>query len=289
MKKENRIKARFTHLAQTNKKALIPFITTGDPATPDTVSIMQALAAAGADVIELGIPFSDPVADGAVIQAAGDRAIARGISYRDSLDAVKRFREKDVQTPVVLMGYLNPCEVHLAGFAGFVQDAAAAGVDGLILVDLSYESGEAYRKTVADAGLCLIQLVAPTTSDTRLQHMLKTAEGFVYYVSMRGVTGNEQVGQDGKRKASVHDDTEIQSAVARIKAHSTQDLPVVIGFGISDATRAAAIAPLADGVVIGSALVKKLHQAEQDNKTADAVTTVATQFIQDVRHALDSL
>lgn len=269
-----RLAKTFSDLANKQRKALIPFITTGDPAKTSTVEIMHALVAGGADVIELGMPFSDPAADGKIIQQAGERAIAAGVGYRHSLDAVTAFRQTNQHTPVILMGYLNPAEVHPKGFKGFATAANEAGVDALILVDLSYESGAIYRRILREFNLDLIQLVAPTTSKTRLGKILKNAGGFVYYVSMRGTTGSAE---------TTLDRDEIATAIERIREKSI--LPVCIGFGISNGETACAMARLADGIVVGSALVKKLYNAEQQGNNTLAV---ATDFMTELRQALDN-
>lgn len=269
----SRLTQTFADLQQADKKALIPFITTGDPQGTDIVELMHALVKGGADIIELGMPFSDPAADGPIIQQAGERAIANGISYHDSFAALKTFRQSNDKTPVVLMGYLNSAETCDAGFDGFAEAAHAAGADALILVDLSYESGADYRQILRTRQLDLISLVAPTTNKTRLGKMLKSAGGFVYYVSMRGTTGNgAQLNHE-----------EIRQAVSNIREKT--DLPVCIGFGIADGQTAKKMAEFADGVVVGSALVKKLYNAAQNKEN---VLTVAGDFMQSLRQALDS-
>lgn len=268
-----RLSQMFADLQQANKKALIPFITTGDPQNTDIAELMHALVKGGANIIELGIPFSDPAADGPVIQLAGERAIAAGISHHDAFTAVQRFRQDDNKTPVVLMGYLNSAEAGKKGFNGFAKAAHHAGVDALILVDLSYESGAEYRRVLRAEQLDLIYLIAPTTSKTRLGRIVKNAGGFIYYVSMRGTTGNSE-GINNK---------EIRQAVSAIRQKTK--LPVCVGFGISDPTTAKHLSEFADGVVVGSALVKKLYNAAQNNEN---VLTTATQFMQSLRQALDS-
>lgn len=268
-----RLAETFANLRENNKKALVPFITTGDPAGVPVADIMHALVNGGADIIELGIPFSDPAADGPVIQLAGERAIANGISFHDCLAALRSFRETNANTPVVLMGYLNSAEVHVDGFAGFAQSLQEAGADAVILVDLSYESGAQYRKALRAADVDLINLISPTTTKTRLGKIVKNAGGFIYYVSMRGTTG----------AGSELDSEEISQAVHNIKDKS--DLPVCIGFGISDGETAKTMAAFADGVVVGSALVKKLYNAAQNNKN---VLTEATEFMASLRHSLDN-
>lgn len=269
-----RFNQTFADLKQADKKALVPFITTGDPHHTDIAELMHALVKGGANIIELGIPFSDPAADGETIQHASERAIANGIGYRDTLNAVAKFREQDDKTPIVLMGYLNPAEVHPKGFLGFADAVSHAGADGVILVDLSYESGANHRKMLRQANLDLISLIAPTTSKTRLGKIVKNAGGFVYYVSMRGITGNNKDGLDT---------TEIDQATQQIREKT--DLPVCIGFGIKDGDTAKQMAQYADGVVIGSALVKLLHETSQQN--GDVLQT-ATTFMQSLRDAIDN-
>lgn len=269
-----RIAQTFAQLGAANRKALVPFITTGDPQGVSVCNLMHVLVDGGADIIELGIPFSDPAADGETIQHASERAIANGVGYRDTFAAVREFRQENTQTPIVLMGYLNPAEIHADGFSGFAQAASTAGADAVILVDLSYESGIDYRKALRAAHIDLIHLVAPTTSKTRLGKMVKTAGGFVYYVSMRGVTGNAT--------DSALDTTEISAAVNRIREKT--HLPVCIGFGIKDGETAQALSKFADGVVVGSALVKLLHETQQKN---DDVLAAARDFMTMLRTALD--
>lgn len=269
-----RLSQTFANLKQSGKKALVPFITTGDPHGTEVSELMHALVTGGADIIELGIPFSDPAADGETIQHASERAIKNGVGYRDTFAAVKQFREKDAHTPVVLMGYLNPAEVHPNGFSGFTAAVADAGADAVILVDLSYESGTDYRKALRQNDIDLVNLIAPTTSKTRLGKIVKNAGGFIYYVSMRGVTGNNQSGLDTQ---------EIDAAVQHIRQKT--NLPVCIGFGIKDGETAKTMSQFADGIVVGSALVKQLHEtAEQGGD----VIGVATDFMQSLRTALDS-
>ncbi|RPE81401.1 tryptophan synthase subunit alpha [Vulcaniibacterium tengchongense] len=262
----SRIDTRFAALRRQGRKALIPFVTAGDPALEATVPVMHALVEAGADAIELGVPFSDPMADGPTIQRSSERALARGAGLRFVLDAVRRFRERDADTPVVLMGYLNPVEIR--GAARFAADAAAAGVDGALLVDLPPEEGGEFRQAFAAQDLALILLASPTTPEARLQALCDQAQGYLYYVSFAGVTGADRLdaGAAGER---------LQALRARSRA------PVVAGFGIKDAASAAAMARQADGVVVGSALVAALAGA------ADPVAC-ARDFLAPLRAALDS-
>lgn len=264
----NRIDKRFTDLKSTGRKALIPFITAGDPSLESTVPVMHALVEAGADVLELGVPFSDPMADGPTIQRSSERALARGAGMGWVLQAVAQFRERDADTPVVLMGYLNPVEIR--GADAFARQAAAAGVDGLLLVDLALEEADEFRAAFNAHGLDLILLASPTTPDARQQRLLEEGQGYLYYVSFAGVTG-----------ASDRLDTGTASARLRtLRAHSR--VPVVAGFGIRDAASAAAMAVDADGVVVGSALVTALQDG------LDAPAAAARRFLQPLREALDT-
>ena len=263
-----RLDARFAALRAAGRKALIPFVTAGDPSLEATVPVMHALVAAGADVIELGVPFSDPMADGPTIQRSSERALARGAGMRWVLDAVRRFRQHDAATPVVLMGYLNPVEIR--GAAAFARDAADAGVDGVLLVDLPPEESGGFREGFAAHGIALILLASPTTPEARVQRLCRDAQGYLYYVSFAGVTG-----------ASERLDTEAAADhLRRIRADSP--VPVVAGFGIRDAASAAAMAVDADGVVVGSALVSTLAEAGD----ADEAVARAAAFLAPLRAAL---
>ncbi|MBK0027962.1 tryptophan synthase subunit alpha [Stenotrophomonas sp. S48] len=265
-----RIDACFARLRAAGRKALIPFITAGDPSLEATVPVMHALVEAGADVIELGVPFSDPMADGPTIQRSSERALARGAGSRYVLQAVAEFRQRDTQTPVVLMGYLNPVEIH--GYAAFAQAAVQAGVDGVLLVDLPPEEAGEAKQAFDAAGLALVLLASPTTSDARAQTLLSLARGYLYYVSFAGVTG-----------ASERLDS--QAASARLQAlRAGARVPVVAGFGIKDAASAAAMAVQADGVVVGSALVAALADAASPEQAAQQ----AHAFLAPLRQALDA-
>jgi tryptophan synthase alpha chain len=263
----SRIAATFERLRAQGRKALIPFITTGDPYADATAEVMHAMAGAGADVIELGVPFSDPMADGPVIQQAGERALARGITLAKVLDAVREFRARDDRTPVVLMGYANPIERH--GVERFVADARAAGVDGVLVVDYPPEECEDFAAQLRSVGLDAIFLLAPTSTDERIRAVGRIASGFVYYVSLRGVTG-----------AGHLDTGAVAQAVPRIKAQVS--VPVGVGFGIRDGASARAVAEVADAVVIGAALVGRLAGEPRDNVAASAAA-----FIADMRAAMD--
>ena len=264
----SRIKATFDALQARGRKALIPYVTSGDPFADATVDIMLAMAKAGADVIELGVPFSDPMADGPVIQKAGERALARGIGLPQVLDFVRGFRAKNDVTPVVLMGYANPVERY--GVDRFVADAHAAGVDGVLVVDYPPEECEAFAATLRTSGLDPIFLLAPTSTEARMAHVGRIASGYVYYVSLKGVTG-----------AGTIDTAAVAAMVPRIKRHVK--LPVGVGFGIRDAKTAQAVAAVSDAVVIGTALVQLLETQTREN-----VAAAAGEFIAGIRAALDS-
>lgn len=265
----SRIKACLHNLKQQNKKALIPFITAGDPQVDATVQLMHKLADNGADIIELGVPFSDPMADGPVIQLADERALENGVTTTHVLEMVKEFRTINQETPVVLMGYLNPVEVY--GYGQFAKDAAAAGVDGLIVVDLPPEAAVEPIKLFDAAGLDTIFLIAPTTSDKRIKLIAESGRGYLYYVSLKGVTGAGNVDVDG-----------VNRKLETIR--KTTDLPIAVGFGIKDAETARLIGENADGVVVGSALVKLVAEFQNDR---DAMLGSVTEFIQSLRQGLD--
>jgi tryptophan synthase alpha chain len=264
----NRLQARFGALAGAGRKALVPFVTAGDPSLEATVPVLHALVEAGADVIELGVAFSDPMADGPVIQRSSERALARGAGMAWVLDCVRRFRERDGDTPVVLMGYLNPVEIR--GADAFAREAVAAGVDGVLLVDLPPEEAAAFRAVFDAHGLALVPLAAPTTSDARLPGLCEGARGYVYYVSLAGVTG-----------AQAADPASVAAQLRRVRASCR--LPLLVGFGIKDAQTAAAMAAQADGVVVGSALVQALADAADPGDAAAR----AGAFLAPLRAALD--
>jgi len=247
---------------------LIPYVVAGDPYADATVDIMLAMAAAGADVIELGVPFSDPMADGPVIQKAGERALAKGVGMPQVLGVVRDFRARNDSTPIVLMGYANPVERY--GVERFVDDAASAGVDGVLVVDYPPEECEAFASTLKASGLDPIFLLAPTSTEARMAHVGRIASGYVYYVSLKGVTG-----------AGHLDTAAVAAMVPRIKAFVK--LPVGVGFGIRDAATARAVADVSDAVVIGTALVQRL-----ESQARDTVATAAGEFIAGIRAALDS-
>ncbi len=262
----SRLDARLAALRASGRKALIPFVTAGDPSLAATVPVMHALVAAGADLLELGVPFSDPMADGPTIQRSSERALARGAGLAYVLDRVGEFRERDAETPVVLMGYLNPVEIR--GYASFAADAATAGVDGVLLVDLPPEEAHGLRDALTVHGLALILLASPTTTDARMARLCADAQGYLYYVSFAGVTGSD------------HLDTGAAGARLR-KIRASTGVPVMAGFGIKDAASAATMSADADGVVVGSALVAALDDA------ADPVAAAGL-FLAPLRSALDA-
>jgi tryptophan synthase alpha chain len=265
----NRIDRRFESLGASGRTALIPFITAGDPDPSWTVSIMHALADAGADLLELGIPFSDPAADGPVIQAASERAIARGVSVAKVLAMVTAFRQEDPDTPVVLMGYLNPIERY--GHEAFARDAAEAGVDGILMVDCPPEEMSHLRGLLDEWGIYPICLVAPTTTPERMERIARQAAGYIYYVSFKGITGADRLEQSG-----------LAPPLAELRRHTS--LPLAVGFGIKGPESAAAVASLADGVVIGSALIERLVGAATEAEARDA----AEDFLAPIREAMDN-
>ncbi len=264
-----RIDATFARLKAEGRKALIPFITAGDPSLAATVPVMHALVAAGADVIELGVPFSDPMADGPTIQRSSERALARGAGMRYVLEAVAQFRRTDTTTPVVLMGYLNPVEIR--GAEGFASAAAEAGVDGVLLVDLPPEEAGDLRAAFAARQLALVLLASPTTPEARVARLCSDAAGYLYYVSFNGVTGASDL-------------LDMDAAGQRLRhLRQAASVPVVAGFGIRDAATAAAMAVDADGVVVGSALVAELARASGVDDAAQR----AGAFLRPLREALD--
>ncbi len=263
----SRITATFAALRAAGRKALIPFITAGDPAPERTVPLMHALVAGGADILELGVPFSDPMADGPTIQRASERALKHGVGLKDVLAMTAEFRKTDTATPVVLMGYANPIEA--MGWDAFCSAAAQAGVDGVLTVDYPPEESAEFAAKCAAAGLDNIYLLAPTTPDLRISAITRLARGFVYYVSLKGVTG-----------AANLDLAEVAARVGMIRANA--GLPVGVGFGIRDAETARRVAEVADAVVIGSRIVEEI-----ENSTPDALLANVKHFVAGVRAALD--
>jgi tryptophan synthase alpha chain len=256
-----RIDRRFADLKAQGRAALVTFLTAGDPDLETSLAILQALPAAGADVVELGMPFTDPMADGPAIQMSSQRALKAGQTLRKTLDMARAFRQADDATPLVLMGYYNP--IYIYGVDRFLRDAKSAGVDGLIIVDLPPEEDEELCLPALKAGMNFIRLATPTTDDKRLPAVLANTSGFVYYVSITGITG-----------AATPDPAKVAAAVGRIKRHTS--LPVAVGFGVRSAEQAAVIASCADGVVVGSALVNALKGSldREEKPTAKTVTAV---------------
>lgn len=269
----SRIQARFDQLREQGRTALIPFVTAGDPSPDLTVELMHRMVAAGADLIELGVPFSDPIADGPVIQRATERALAQGVSLRDVLGMVRRFRESDDQTPVVLMGYLNPIEV--MGDKAFAQAARDAGMDGALIVDVPPEESHALVDAIKAQGLDLVYLLAPTSDAARIEAIAEVASGFVYYVSVKGVTG-----------AGTLDVGEVGAKLDAIRARIA--LPVGVGFGIRDAATAAQVAQVADAVIVGSALVGRIEALAEQGQT-ERIPTVIGDFLGELRAAIDAV
>ncbi len=260
----NRIDHRFQELRRAGRTALIPYITAGDPRPDLTVPMLHALVAAGADILELGVPFSDPMADGPVIQKACERALSHGMSLRGVLELVRDFRQTDTETPVVLMGYLNPIES--LGYEAFVAGARDAGVDGVLTVDLPPEEAAELIEPLKAAGIAPIFLLAPTSSSARIRRTAELAQGYLYYVSLKGVTGSATL-----------DVAAVSEKLAGIRALT--DLPLGVGFGIKDPPTAAAIARVADAVVVGSTLVVKMGELADDpermrREVADAIAAM---------------
>ncbi|MES2750397.1 MAG: tryptophan synthase subunit alpha [Pseudomonadota bacterium] len=270
-----RIDTRFAELAKEGRAAFVTFVMCGDPDLATSLEIIKALPKAGADIIEIGMPFTDPMADGPAIQAAGLRALKAGTTLKKTLDVVHAFREGDTATPMVLMGYYNP--IYIYGVDKFLTDAKAAGVDGLIIVDLPPEEDSELCLPAMKAGLNFIRLATPTTDDKRLPAVLANTSGFVYYVSITGITGSASA-----------DSSQVASAVARIKRHTK--LPVCVGFGIRTPEAAAGIAQAANGAVVGSALIDALRATLDSDgrataKTVPAVADLAAALAQGVRGA----
>jgi tryptophan synthase alpha chain len=263
----SRIQSTFAALAAQNKKGLIPFITAGDPAPELTLPLMHALVAGGADILELGVPFSDPMAEGPVIQRACERALAAGVTLHNVLEYVAEFRKTNTETPVVLMGYANPIE--RMGQAEFVRAAQAAGVDGTIVVDYPPEECEQFTALMQQAQMDPIFLLAPTSTDARIAQVAQLGSGFTYYVSLKGVTGAGNI-----------DTAQVAERIAAIRQQSS--LPIGVGFGIRDAATARAVAEVADAVVIGSRII-----LEMENTPRAQAVQAAQQFLAGIRQALD--
>jgi len=269
----SRIAGCFRALATRGRKAVIPYIVAGDPAPGVTVELMHRLVAAGADILELGVPFSDPMAEGPVIQLAHERALAQGMSLGGAIDLVREFRDADNRTPVLLMGYANPVE--RMGYAAFADAAAAAGVDALLTVDIPPEEVTPLNSELQRVGMDNIFLIAPTTPEARIAAIAATASGFIYYVSLKGVTGAGHIDTD-----------EVASRVALMRRHS--ELPVAVGFGIKDAASARAVAAVADAVVVGSALVDHIARSSVSDGGVDAAMRAAEALLAEIRRGVDS-
>ena len=266
----SRLQSRFAELKQQNRAALVTFVTGGDPNYDTSLAILKGLPAAGADVIELGMPFTDPMADGPAIQLANIRALDNGQDLAKTLHMVREFREGEQVTPLVLMGYFNP--IHKYGVARFIAEAKDAGVDGLIVVDLPPEHNADLCDPAQAAGLDFIRLTTPTTDDKRLPKVLNGSSGFVYYVSVAGVTGAGSATLD-----------HVEQAVTRLRRHT--DLPLCIGFGIRTPEHAATIARLAEGVVVGSALIDQIANASSNEQAVDGVLSLCAALAEGVRGA----
>jgi tryptophan synthase alpha chain len=265
----SRIKHVLAALAARGRKALIPYICAGDPAPALTVPLMHALVASGADIIELGVPFSDPMADGPVIQRASERALKHGVSLRDVLGMVAAFRRDDTSTPVVLMGYANPIE-HM-GIETFAAEASGAGVDGVLVVDYPPEECESFAALMRGNGLDPIFLLAPTSTDARIDAVARAASGYIYYVSLKGVTGSAAL-----------DTAEVAQRIPMIKSRAS--IPVGVGFGIRDAAGAKAIAGIADAVVIGSRIIQEIEASPAGNEVENV-----GRFMRGIRAAMDEV
>ena len=268
----SRIESTLSALKAKNRKALIPFVTAGFPYADVTPKLMHGMVEGGADIIELGVPFSDPMADGPVIQKAGEKALALGTGLKQVLGHVREFRSRNKETPVVLMGYANPIERYdqKHGAGAFVRDASTAGVDGVLVVDYPPEECEEFAAALRAANMDLIFLLAPTSTDERMAQVARVASGYVYYVSLKGVTG-----------AGTLDVGQVEAMLPRIRAHVS--IPVGVGFGIRDAETAKAIGKTADAVVIGSKIIQLI-----ENEPFEKVVPVAAHFMRTIRKALDA-
>ena len=268
----SRIQTTFEQLKAQGRKALIPYVTAGFPFADITPALMHGMVEAGADVIELGVPFSDPMADGPVIQKAGEKALSLGVGMVQVLDHVREFRKRNTTTPVVLMGYANPVERYdqVHGDGAFVRDAAEAGVDGVLIVDYPPEECEAFAASLQANGMDLIFLLAPTSTDERMAQVARVASGYVYYVSLKGVTGSGAL-----------DTAAVEQMLPRIRQHV--HIPVGVGFGIRDAATAQAIGKVADAVVIGSRIIQLIEDQEHAK-----VVPLTIDFLRGIRKALDA-
>ena len=268
----SRLDAVIQERLAANQKALIPYLVAGDPDLDTSLRLMHALVAAGADIIELGVPFSDPSADGEVIQKGAERSLAKGTTLRNVIELVARFRQQDQSTPIVLMGYLNPVEI--MGYERFVDAASEAGVDGVLIVDMPPTESAGLGDLLAGANIDLIFLVAPTTSESRARLIAERCSGYLYYVSLKGVTGS-----------AISDTESIAKNVNLLRSYAT--IPIVIGFGIKDPESAVRMGALVDGVVIGSALVDKIAALTNRSEIDDATITASVDLIAETRASLD--
>lgn len=267
----SRIQHTFQRLNQQKRKALIPYIMAGDPSLETCLKLMHRLVAAGADILELGAPFSEPVSDGTVIQAAHLRSLQQGVTLTKVLELVSQFRQQDQKTPIVLMGYVNPIEI--MGYEKFTQHAKTAGLDGVLTVDLPLEEGRDFCQQLRDAEIDPIFLIAPTTSQQRMAEIVKVASGYIYYISLKGVTGSSKL-----------DIPEVERGLLPLR-ESTQ-LPIAVGFGIHDAHSAAQISTIADGVIVGSALVTRIDKYKADT---EVMLREVGEFVDQLRKAVDEV
>ena len=265
----SRIAKCFNDLKEKNRKGLIPFIVAGDPKPGFTLPLMKALVDGGADLIELGVPFSDPMADGPAIQAGSERALAHGTALHDVIDMVATFRKDNQQTPVILMGYLNPVEI--MGYEDFAKSAAEAGVDGVLIIDMPPEEAGELKEILVKHRIDMIFLIAPTTSVERQKYISETASGFLYYVSLKGVTGSNRL-----------DTNSVEESVRVIKQQSK--LPVGVGFGIRDAESAAKVAKVSDAIIVGSPIVELVGEMADDS--ADSLNKIS-EYLSALRDAID--
>lgn len=269
----SRLESCMAALQAANRKALVPYIVAGDPDRDTTVALMHQLVNDGVDVIELGMPFSDPSSDGAIIQLGAERALRQGANLHMVFDIVSEFRKSNADTPVVLMGYLNPLEV--MGYETFVERAADAGVDGLLIVDLPVNEAQEMLALTRARAIDMIFLVAPTTTEARLNSICENSSGYIYYVSLKGVTG-----------AAISDSGEIAERISALRQRTR--LPIVVGFGIKDSSSALAMASASDGVIVGSALVQKISELTETGKRDAETIAASTRLMADIRQALDA-
>lgn len=265
----SRIRACFSECQIKQRKALIPFITAGDPNPTLTVPLMHALVDAGADILELGVPFSDPMADGPVIQRASERALKHHVSLRQVFEMVKKFRTQNIKTPIVLMGYLNPLEAYT--YQAVAKDAANAGVDGFLIVDLPPEEAETLVKPLQQVDINTIFLISPTTNADRIEKITQHASGFIYYVSVKGVTGSADLDIQG-----------VSDKLAQIRQYT--NLPLGVGFGIKNAETAAKVSKVADAVIVGSALVQLIEKIEENQ-----IISTLSQTLVEIRRGIDGI